>query len=152
MGYEPFVVPPGPVYFPSNNDKAYRLGAQEESVIRPAAHVGIRAVDLLSTIPPESSKLSEPSKALVDAKVLKEGESYLQHLEDDLNFSTPDWLSGTSEWSQKDLDLLRTQPNMRVYAPLLRQKEADDSWVFRPFAPESREKLKYTDDSSLRTR
>jgi len=152
MGYEPFSIPAVPVYFPASKDKALRVGAQEESVIRPAAHVGIRVPELLSSIPAESSTLSAPSKALVDMKILAEGESGLQDLDDDLNFTTPTWLSTTSQWSQKELDLLRTRPDMRVYDPILRRKEADDSWVFRPFAPESREKLQYSDDSSLRTR
>ena len=154
MGYEPFKPYTVPVYFPTCKEKEPRSGAPEESLTRPAAHINLSASELLlAATPEESSQIRDRSLYLLDQKEKEStDQNYLFSLENDVDITSPTWLSEPSEWSQQELEAFTPQPDLRVYSSQLRLRDTDDEWSFRPFAAENREKLKYIDDSSLRTK
>ena len=137
MGYLPHKLPPTALTFSAAaKGVSSRKGAAEEAVLRPAADLIIKYVDLLSNIPPEPPGLAqlrkiEPSEADVDESTI----------------ATPEWLTMEPSWEVKELNFFCSRPEHRTYMQEPFRSEISESWKLRPHA----ERLEYDEDGSLRS-
>lgn len=142
MGYQPHRLPPTSQTFAAARAVAQRLGAAEESVLRPAADAVVKKADLLLSVPPEPTALQKFwSMDDLDSEVAD------ADFDEISGITTPAWLTSAPKWSPGDLDFFCTRPEYRTYMQPPRRSEKDEDWELRPFA----EHLQYDEDNSLRS-
>lgn len=137
MGYLPFKLPNTSLTFATAKGIVLRLGAAEEAVLRPAADLVIKAVELQLSMPLEAVALEQMRHATSDADTEI----------NERTIAAPDFLTAAPKWSPKDLDYFRTHPEYRSYMQVPSLSEKDDDWDLRPFS----ENLQYDVDNSLRS-
>ena len=110
-------------------------------MLRPAADSDVTTKSLVEYLVPSISHLTAampPPPPDVDHR----GKPI--EWEEEVDVSTPSWLSGKGEFTLSDVNFSRPRPDLRAYALRPKRKETDDDWVLRPFG----EPLEYDTDSS----
>ena len=144
MGYQPHKLPPTAQTFSTARGVAQRLGAAEESVLRPPADAVVKVVDLLLAAPPEPPALQSLLRAKDEPQAAADEAADFDEF---AGIATPAWLMSAPKWSPGDLDFFRSRPEYRTYMQPPSRSEKDEDWELRPFA----ERLEYDEDNSLRS-
>ena len=145
MGYTIHEIPQVPISFPPARDKVLKDGAAEECIQRPSADLGLKYEEMKNIVPPDENCLLVPDhlKGCIPFINTKENSEF-----DEMNMEVPSWMTEKPTWRTDEVDFFKVNPNLsQIYVPVPRRSEMDYDWNLRPLG----EKLKYDEDSSLRS-